>query len=489
MTASVLAQARATTAEAGPHGAAGPPLRLVLQLRDELRAKAVRFCHWKSNDMQARSLSGENDLDLLVHRNDARRFLSVLARLGFNRALAPGREHHGVAHFYGLDRASGRLVHVHAYFQLVLGDDTTKNYRLPIEAAYLSSTRHDEALPVPAVEFELALFVVRMIVQHGTWDAVAMRRRRLSAAEQRELAWLLARADPGATRAVVIHHLGGVGVALWDRCLASLTDDSSLRRRVSLGGEMLTALAPHGCRSRPADAATRVLRRAQWGWTRGVLRRPNRRRFERVGLTVAVVGADGPGITTVAQNVADWLGKTFVVKRRHLGTPRPSVLTLGFKGLLNVARAAGQLPRARRSVDPRRPTPDESLGAASALWRALTARDLLREYHALRRVADAGGVVVCDGWPLTQLHLTDGSRASWVLDGAGSQSRLVRRLVEAERRSYAHIALPDLLVFLRIDPEAAVDTDWSTTPAVVIDATQPPERVLADIRAAIWERL
>ena len=33
------------------------------------------------------------------------------------------------------------------------------------------------------------------------------------------------------------------------------------------------------------------------------------------------------------------------------------------------------------------------------------------------------------------------------------------------------------------------DTDWSTTPAVVIDATQPPELVLSGIRAAIWERL
>jgi len=490
MTASALAQARATTANAGPHGEDGAPLRLVLQLRDELRAKAVRFCHWKSNDMQVRSLSGENDLDLLVHRNDARRFLSVLARLGFNRALAPrGREHPGVAHFYGLDRASGRLVHVHAYFQLVLGDDTTKNYRLPIEAAYLASTRHDEALPAPSVEFELALFVVRMMVKHATWDAVVMGLGRLSAREGRELAWLLARADLEATRAVVTHHLGGVGVALWDRCLASLTDGGSLRRRVSLGGEMLTALAPHGRRSRVADAATRVLRRAHWAWMHVVLRRPTRKRFERAGLTVAVVGGDGSGITTAARNVADWLGTTFVMKRTDFGNPRPSVLTLGFKGRVYVARAAGQLPRARRSVDLGRPTPDESLGAARALLGVLTARDRLREYHALRRVADAGGVVVCDGWPLTQLHLTDGSRVSWVLDGAGSQSRLVRRLVEAERRSYAHIALPDVLVVLRIDPEAAVDTDWSTTPAVVIDATQPPERVLADIRAAIWERL
>ena len=80
MTASLLAHARSTPAEAGPPGGDGAPLRLVLQLRDELRAKAVRFCHWKSNDMLARSLSGENDLDLLVHRNDARRGAAIWER-------------------------------------------------------------------------------------------------------------------------------------------------------------------------------------------------------------------------------------------------------------------------------------------------------------------------------------------------------------------------------------------------------------------------
>ena len=100
--------------------------------------------------MLARSVSGENDLDLLVHRDDARRFLAVLSRLGFNRALAPGgREHPGVAHFYGLDRDSGRLVHVHAHFQLVLGDDTTKNYRLPLEAAYLARPGTTRSCPCP----------------------------------------------------------------------------------------------------------------------------------------------------------------------------------------------------------------------------------------------------------------------------------------------------------------------------------------------------
>ena len=40
---------------------------------------------------------------------------------------------------YALDAPWGRFVHVHAHFSLVLGDDTTKNFRLPIEDAYLEA--------------------------------------------------------------------------------------------------------------------------------------------------------------------------------------------------------------------------------------------------------------------------------------------------------------------------------------------------------------
>jgi thymidylate kinase len=505
----VTARLLAPSVTAPPDHAVDDELRLVRLLREELRGKAVRYCHWKSNDMLALSVNGQNDLDLLVHRDDARRFLAVLARLGFNRALAPGgREHPGVGHFYGLDRASGRLVHVHAHFQLVLGDDTTKNYRLPLEVAYLASCHHDQVLPVPAAEFELALFVIRMMLKHATWDAVAMGLGGLSPGERRELAWLLERADGRATGAVVAQHLAGIGTDLWRRCLASLIEESGSRTRVALGGELLTALAPHGRRSRALDAATRVGRRGSWAWTKYVLRRPTRKRFERTGLTVAVVGGDGSGKTTAVEGVAEWLGSTFVVRRTHLGNPRPSPLTLAVKGPMYVARAAGLLPSTRRTLDPRTATPEDFPGAAWAVWHLLTARDRLREYHASRRLADDGGVVVSDRWPLPQLSLMDCSRVGWILEGAGPRSRLVRRLAEAERRIYEQIGLPDVLVVLRVDPEVAVqrrpeddsdyvrtrnaevfETDWSATPAVVLDATRPPEQVLADVRNAIWERL
>lgn len=485
-------------------------LGLVLELRSELAAHAVRYCHFKSNDMLVKSMDGRNDLDLLVHRRDAQRFLAVLAHLGFKRALAPaGRDHPGVAHHYALDRESGRLVHVHAHFQLVLGDDATKNYRLPIESAYLDSTLHDDLLPIPAAEYELSLFVIRMMLKHATWDAVLLGNGRLGEGERRELEWLRSRADLAGTTAVVAEQLPGVDPGLWNECLGAIADRHGLLRRLRLGRRLMRSMRPHGRRGPARDASVRVLRRVQWAFSWYALRRPARKRLERTGLTVALVGGDGAGKSTAVGGVCAWLDGTFVVHRTHLGRPRPSLLTLALKGSIAVARRLTGRPWSVKPVDPRTAGPEDFPGLSVALWHVMTARDRLRDYRKLRRVSDAGGIVVSDRWPLPQLRLMDGSRVGWVLDQSEQpESRMVRWLARAERRMYSRIAAPDLLVVLSLDPEHAVlrrpedepeyvrarngevyETDWSPLGAVVVDATQSREQVLATIRNAVWDRL
>jgi hypothetical protein len=498
---------RALWADALPRVPEGT-LALVLRLCEELRLADVRYCHWKSNDMLHRSASGENDLDLLVHRHDGQRFAEILTRLGFRHALAPGgRDHPGVSHHYALDAASGRFVHVHAHFSLVLGDDTTKNFRLPVEDAYLASCTYDEVFPVPAAEFELAVFVVRMMLKHATWDALVVGKGTLGANERRELGWLLERADHDATLAVVRAHLPGIGPDLWQRCLDTLTT-RAVTRRLAAGRLVIRALRPHARRGRSHDLTLRLLRRFTWGSRAYLLRLPARKSLERTGASVAIVGGDGAGKSTAVEGTVGWLSGPFRVRRLHLGKPRPSLLTLAVKGPMYVARSAGLLPSAWASVDPRTATPEDFPGNAWALWHLLTARDRLRDYRRARRVADTGGIVVSDRWPLDQITLMDGPRTTWTLRSPAAFSATTLRLARAEQRVYAQIAPPDILVVLRIDPEVAVarrsdeesgyvrarntevrDVDWSATHAVVLDATMPPEDVLAAIRQIVWDRL
>ena len=109
-------------------------LELVARLGQTLADERIEYCHWKSNAYLDRSASGENDLDLLIDRAHGERFVGILLRLGFKETFAP-REATlpGVRDFYGWDVPTGGWVHVHAHFQLILGNDLSKNYRLPLE--------------------------------------------------------------------------------------------------------------------------------------------------------------------------------------------------------------------------------------------------------------------------------------------------------------------------------------------------------------------
>jgi len=143
--------------------------RLVRQLIERLAMADVRYCHWKSNFGLREALAGAGDLDLLVDRKDAARFEIVLAELGFKRAIDPFRPHMpSVTHYYGLDDASGALIHLHVYYRIITGESLLKNYRFPLEELALQNCRSVEGMPVPRPEVELIIFVVRAMMKFAS---------------------------------------------------------------------------------------------------------------------------------------------------------------------------------------------------------------------------------------------------------------------------------------------------------------------------------
>lgn len=482
-----------------------PTLDLVGRLVDALDKTTVTWCHWKSNEAIARSASGDNDLDLLVARSDAGQFASVLTGLGFRIARpGPDRQLPGIIDYYALDEPSGRVVHVHAHYQLVLGDDMTKNIRLPIERAYLRSCTRDGLFPLPSAEFEYTVFVLRMVLKHSTLDGQLDRKSRLTGSERRELAYLRERIDTSAIGRLVDSWMPFIGSRLFTACARAAAEELGNAPRAVVAARLTVALRSHARRHEIVDVGLRVWRR-RWRRHRGRLPwLPSKRRLDHGGLIIALVGGDGSGKSTAVDGLTAHLGQTFDVHRLHMGKPEWSRLSRSLKRPMRRLRRYGLFSNvsapAWHDFNGRFP------GLGFVVWHTLTARDRALTYRRARRAAAGGAVVVCDRFPTPHIQLMDGPRTGR-LPGIGRRP-VARWFAARERHYYDHILPPDVFIVLRVPPDVAAerragqdtdvvrrrvgevfDVDWADTDAVVVDATQPIERVHAQIMTAVWSAL
>lgn len=497
-----------------PHGDRRAPLELISGLCRALDEGRVRYCHWKSNEALARSASGENDLDLLVSRSDAARFEEILRRFGFKDARLPRwKELPGIWHTYALDEASGTLVHIHAHYRLVVGDDMTKTYHLPIEEPYLDSAIRAEPFMVPDPRFELAVFLVRMVLKHGSWDAIVSLQGSLSASERRELGYLLDRADPEEAWSLLHRHLPLIDRELWERCLRAVQPGCAIGFRVRTAGRLARRLAPVARRGRGVDTYLKLWRRGRTFVRRRLFRLPARpMQLGSAGLLIAIVGGDGAGKSTAVEDLSRVLGKGFRATTIHLGKPRRSPLSAVVKGAMHLAASVRRSSTSsaaalRTSLAGSNGGPMGPRNVARLVWEVLTARDRYRAFRRARRAASNGAIVVCDRYPIPEIELMDGAVSARMADPAG-RGRVVGYLARLERRYYDRIPYPDLLIVLRVHPDLAVlrkreeresylrprseeiwRKDWSGTPAIVVDAGRPKAEVLSEIRSLVWSRL
>ncbi len=476
-------------------------LGLIDRMLHGLDAEGVRYCHWKSNEAIERSLSGDNDLDLLVARADESQFNAVLDDLGF-RAARPGSERlvPGLVDHFGVDPETGRIVHVQAHYQLVFGDDMTKNFRLPIEEEYLDRRCRIGPIYIADASLELLVFVLRMVLKHCPVDAQAARKGRLTPSERRELADLVERADASTVEGARQAHVPIVSKTLFADCLRAIEADAGHLRRAWAGERLIRALAPLGRERTSVDRRRRILRRMRWARQAGSA--AGLRRLDAGGSLIAVVGGDGSGKSSTVAALASTFGRYFPTQTVHLGKPPRSMSS----------RLLRRALRHRSEIDGFTVTSlpawtDFSQvgfpGYRWALFHVLNARDRARAARQARRAADDGWLVICDRFPLPELRSMDGPR----LDAASgvAHRRSLALLSRLESLYYQRIGTPDVLLVLRVSPDIAVrrrydqdgefvrrraaevfERSWAGTGAIVLDAGRDQAAVLAAAMTAVW---
>ncbi len=502
------------------------PLSLIAALIRALDEHRIRYCHWKSSAGLAVALAGETDLDLLVDRRHAGRFRALITHLGFKSFIShEARRLPGVEDWLGLDTDSRHLVHLHVYEQLVLGEELVKNHRLPIEDVLLDHTQRHRGLLVPVPELELAVLAVRALLKYRD-DALARdlirigHRDGLPASISAEVTELLSRTTPA-----------DVGTAI-DRLLPMLPSPVIVSFLDAVNRRPIDGLRIRRLRLE-LEAALRVYTRLPTGtlWATRMAAAMNRSRFARVvrkaaerlrgrpsgrrkrpaagGRTVAIVGIDGSGKTTVIEALVATFGWRVNVATLYLGSSRPGLRTRAAQSVTRaIRRLNGRLPSRGHEAAPATRLRQFAIDTALGLRAVAEAGERKRRIQLGSNLAAKGWLVFFDRYPMPALEV--GSRrmdAHRLAVPSASTGWFVARLAGRERSIYRRIGRPDLTIVLRIDAAAArarkpkapdaleakaaalADLEEGNSRLVVIDAAAPLDDVLRQATIAVWDRL
>src|SRR5436309_12887513 len=242
-------------------------LPVLRALVESLGRADVRYCHWKSNWRLPEALRGETDLDLLVHRADMSRFLSVVGALGLKPGS--GEDHPSVWHCYGCDDESGRLLDLHVYYRVVTGG-TIKGYHLPVEDMLLGGARPTEAgVYVPEPAAELVLFVIRKSLDYAVAIEALIPRGWKTAAD--ELRWLSQGARDEDVRRLLADYHPSVDFALFRKLRDAIAAGRWAVGRFRLGRAPASRLSACQRRALPSATVARSGRawRKAWRTPRG----------------------------------------------------------------------------------------------------------------------------------------------------------------------------------------------------------------------------
>jgi thymidylate kinase len=229
------------------------------------------------------------------------------------------------------------------------------------------------------------------------------------------------------------------------------------------------------------------------------------------GLTFAVIGVDGAGKSTVVNELRRWLSWRLTTRLYYMGSQQPSVLTriVGFasKVTSSVYHIGCKFTGAKSYIS--------KFLAGPSRWfeyvRQITfARDRYKRYLAGQRNASQGLVVIYDRYPLEGVRL--GAR---FMDGPWIAAMPHKEMGPAatfssqiEQSFYRAIRPPDHLFVLQVSPEVSAkrkpdhdrqvveakalalkNASWNGWCMTEINADQPLDQVLLQIKTAIWNLL
>ena len=477
-------------------------------LFEEFHEQGVSYCQWKSNEHLREGLTGGTDLDIIVDQPDA--VERILLRHGFKR-FDPSWfvAHPGLEDYIGYDTGTGTLVHIHLHHRLAIGNKRLKDYHLPWAETLLKRRLFNEEHSVYTADpaMEMLLLLVRYALKIQKRDYVkSIVGEYLDEAVVCEYEWLQSRTDSDEVRALAAELISDEAAEI----VASMVDSQpglwQFHRLRAVCTDELSMYRTYGY----LEAQLRgFLREAFLGFRSLNKRYAGRPRFYRRtvpsgGVQIVLLGVDGAGKSTIIEELDEWLSWKIDVLRTYYGSGDGPATRLRYPIILARSRIGGG---EQGHTDPSSSERSLVLRVGRVLRGLVLARERKIKLRNSWRAKSRGLVVLGDRYPQNQIMgFNDGPLLDNLLD---SSSWLLRVLARRERSVYQSTTdcPPELVIKLDVSPEVARDRKPEMpiaqlerrveaieslefdTDVVVVDAEQPLEDVLLEVKRHVWEQL
>jgi thymidylate kinase len=473
--------------------------KLITTLNDE----NINYCHWKSNLLLGEALAGYDDLDLLVKTSDIYLFESVVNQLGFKRATNRSLEIQSVHHFYGFDKNSGEILHLHVYYQIKTGPSWTKSIRFDFEDYVLDNLiSHHSGMPIPVKHIEIVMFCIRIMMKYTKFNEIVL----VGKESQRtidEIDYLLDGLDNDKLEQFLTEFFPRITVKDFFEYISVLRD-GNIYLKLFYARKVKTNIKKYLYQGFFENLVNNT--------KQGIYRVSNKlflkqkKKLFSGGNIIVVAGLDATGKTTITGDLKRWLGKNFTTDLVHFGKPTSSIFTFVINFVIKISRKKTSINSKNRSS---LRTENKQKSLIFIIRQLVLAFDRYFLVRNIWKKSAKGRIILCDRYKSEDFGVMDSKRL-FHDDHRGLKKTLSLR----ESKLYNSMPSPDLLFYLTVPVEIAVqrnedrikngkeseeflrkrhaenqNLNYKSKNIFIIDTNREYQEVISEIKALVWQNI